>query len=36
MVLTAAGVRAFVTAPHADAWRERIPSATAPLETPVE
>ncbi len=29
--LTAAGVLAFVTAPHAEAWRERIPSATAPL-----
>jgi drug/metabolite transporter (DMT)-like permease len=31
LLLTAAGVFAFVTAPHADAWRERIPSATAPL-----
>ena len=31
MALTAAGVVAFVTAPHAEAWRERIPSATAPL-----
>jgi O-acetylserine/cysteine efflux transporter len=29
--LTAAGVLAFVTAPHAEAWRERIPSPTAPL-----
>lgn len=36
MALTAAGVLAFVTAPHAAAWRERIPSATAPLETPAE
>jgi drug/metabolite transporter (DMT)-like permease len=34
MLLTAAGVMAFVTAPHADAWRERIPSPTAPLATP--
>jgi drug/metabolite transporter (DMT)-like permease len=31
MLLTAAGVLAFVTAPHAEAWRERIPSSTAPL-----
>lgn len=31
MLLTAGGVLAFVTAPHAEAWRERIPSATAPL-----
>jgi drug/metabolite transporter (DMT)-like permease len=31
MALTAAGVLAFVTAPHAEAWRERIPSPTAPL-----
>jgi drug/metabolite transporter (DMT)-like permease len=34
MLLTAGGVLAFVTAPHADAWRERIPSATAPLANP--
>jgi drug/metabolite transporter (DMT)-like permease len=31
MLLTAVGVLAFVTAPHLEAWRERIPSATAPL-----
>lgn len=36
MLLTAAGVMAFVTAPHADAWRERIPSPTAPLATPTD
>jgi drug/metabolite transporter (DMT)-like permease len=36
MLLTAAGVLAFVTAPHAEAWRERIPSSTAPLATPVD
>jgi len=30
LLLTAAGVLAFVTAPHAEAWLERIPSATAP------
>lgn len=36
LVLTAAGVLAFVTAPHADAWRERIPSATAPLVNPAD
>lgn len=36
LLLTAAGVLAFVTAPHADAWRERIPSATAPLATPTD
>jgi len=36
ILLTAAGVLAFVTAPHADAWRERIPSATAPLATPTD
>lgn len=36
MALTAAGVLAFVTAPHADAWRERIPSPTAPLANPSE
>ncbi len=33
MLLTAAGVLAFVTAPHAEAWRERIPSPTAPIPT---
>jgi drug/metabolite transporter (DMT)-like permease len=31
MLLTAAGVLTFVTAPHAEAWLERIPSPTAPL-----
>jgi drug/metabolite transporter (DMT)-like permease len=36
MVLTAAGILVFVTAPHAEAWRERIPSPTAPLATPTE
>jgi drug/metabolite transporter (DMT)-like permease len=36
MGLTAAGVLAFVTAPHAEAWRERIPSATAPLANPAD
>ena len=36
LLLTAAGVLAFVTAPHAEAWRERIPTATAPLANPVE
>jgi O-acetylserine/cysteine efflux transporter len=36
MLLTAAGVLAFVTAPHAEAWRERIPSSTAPLANPVD
>jgi drug/metabolite transporter (DMT)-like permease len=36
MALTAAGVLAFVTAPHAEAWRERIPSATAPLANAAE
>ena len=36
LLLTAAGVLAFVTAPHAAAWRERIPSATAPLATPTD
>ena len=36
MLLTAAGVLAFVTAPHAEAWRERIPSPTAPLVNPRE
>jgi drug/metabolite transporter (DMT)-like permease len=36
MLLTAAGVMTFVTAPHAEAWRERIPSATAPMATPAE
>jgi len=36
LLLTAAGVLAFVTAPHADAWRERIPTATAPLATPTD
>ncbi len=36
MALTAAGVLAFVTAPHAEAWRERIPSATAPLAAPAD
>jgi len=36
MLLTAAGVLAFVTAPHAEAWRERIPSATAPMATSLD
>jgi drug/metabolite transporter (DMT)-like permease len=36
MMLTAAGVLAFVTAPHAEAWRERIPSPTAPLANAAE
>ncbi len=36
MALTAAGVLAFVTAPHAEAWRERIPSPTAPLANAAE
>lgn len=36
MLLTAAGVLAFVTAPHVDARTERIPSATAPLVNPAE
>ncbi len=36
MALTAAGVLAFVTAPHVEAWRERIPSATAPVATSVD
>jgi drug/metabolite transporter (DMT)-like permease len=36
MVLTAAGVLAFVTAPPAEAWRERIPSPTAPLANAAE
>ncbi len=31
MLLTAAGVLAFVTAPHVEARRRRIPSATAPI-----
>jgi drug/metabolite transporter (DMT)-like permease len=36
MMLTAAGVLAFVTAPHVEAWRERIPSATAPMATSLD
>ncbi len=36
LMLTAAGVLAFVTAPHVEAWRERIPSATAPLANAAE
>lgn len=36
MMLTAAGVLAFVTAPHVEAWRERIPSPTAPLANAAE
>lgn len=31
LLLTAAGIFAFVTAPHPDEPRERIPSATAPI-----
>jgi drug/metabolite transporter (DMT)-like permease len=31
IVLTAAGILAFVTAPHPDEPRERIPTATAPI-----
>jgi len=34
MLLTAGGVLAFVTAPHAVETRERVPAQTAPLATP--
>jgi drug/metabolite transporter (DMT)-like permease len=36
MALTAAGVLAFVTAPHVEPRRARIPSATAPIAAPPE
>jgi hypothetical protein len=36
MLLTAAGVLAFVTAPHAVEVRERIPAQTAPLMAPAD
>jgi drug/metabolite transporter (DMT)-like permease len=35
LLLTAAGVFAFVTAPHAVEQRERVPSSTAPIAVPV-
>jgi drug/metabolite transporter (DMT)-like permease len=36
MAITAAGVLAFVTAPHAVSVRERIPTQTAPMAVPAE
>jgi drug/metabolite transporter (DMT)-like permease len=36
MLLTAGGVLAFVTAPHAVEERERVPAQTAPLATPAD
>ncbi len=36
MLLTAGGVLAFVSAPHAVEVRERVPSQTAPLATPAD
>jgi drug/metabolite transporter (DMT)-like permease len=36
MLLTAGGVLAFVTAPHAVEVRERVPAQTAPLATPAD
>ncbi len=36
LVLTAAGVLAFVTAPHVAERRERVPTATAPIAVPAQ
>jgi drug/metabolite transporter (DMT)-like permease len=36
LLLTAAGVLVFVTAPHAVEERERVPTATAPIAVPGE
>jgi hypothetical protein len=36
LLLTAGGVLAFVTAPHAVEARERVPAQTAPLAAPAD